>query len=88
MRELETVKRLGLFLLIAILTRPAEGLAGGQSRAPEVAQPAAGDVEAVLDRVEARGQSIRDIRCTVVYTVEDRIAADMVTRYGEIIYRM
>jgi len=43
-------------------------------------------VGAILDRVEARGRSVDDIRCKVAYTVVDRIAADKVTRDGNLIY--
>jgi outer membrane lipoprotein-sorting protein len=56
------------------------------SIAPVAAQPAR-DVNAVLEQVEARGQDIEDIRCDVVYAVEDRVAADVVKRYGEIIFK-
>ncbi len=53
---------------------------------PVAAQPA-GDVNTVLEQVEARGKTIDEIRCSVVYTVEDRVAADVVKRYGEITFR-
>ena len=46
-----------------------------------------GDVNAVLDRVEARGRTIDDIRCQVLYTVEDRVAADLVKRNGAITFK-
>ncbi len=44
-------------------------------------------IEAVLDRVEVRGRTVDDIRCKVKYTVEDRIAADTVERYGDLVYK-
>lgn len=70
------VKRPRLLFLTALALWPGEGLAGSRPT-----------VETILERVEARGQSVNDIRCKVVFTVVDRIADDKVERQGEIIYK-
>ncbi|NOT01665.1 MAG: hypothetical protein HOP29_13670 [Phycisphaerales bacterium] len=45
------------------------------------------DVEAVLDRVEARGRTVNDLKCRVIYTMEDRVTADVTRREGEILFK-
>lgn len=45
------------------------------------------DVEAILDRVETRGAEVHDLRCKVVYTVEDRVSDDTVRREGVIRFK-
>lgn len=45
------------------------------------------DVEAVLDRVESRGRAVNDLKCRVVYTIEDRVTADVTRREGEILFK-
>ena len=47
----------------------------------------ADQVEPILDRVEARGANVHALQCQVIYTVQDRIADDIVTRHGHIIYK-
>ena len=57
----------------------------GAAKCP--ADPAAADVESILERIEDRGAGVNDLRCRVIYMVEDRIADDKVIREGEILYK-
>jgi hypothetical protein len=45
------------------------------------------DVEAILTRLEERGNGIKDLRCKVEYTIEDKINLDELTKNGSISFR-
>ncbi len=44
-------------------------------------------VETILERVEARGDAIEDIRCAVEFREEDRITDDVTKRSGTILFK-
>jgi hypothetical protein len=44
-------------------------------------------IEKILDRIEARGRDIKDIRCKVEYIVEDNITDDIIKQRGEIRFK-
>lgn len=50
------------------------------------ADPSTAVVE-ILDRVEARGADVGDLKCKVVYVVEDRISEDTTKRTGTILFK-
>jgi hypothetical protein len=45
------------------------------------------EIAAILERLEARGQGIRDLACDVELTTVDELAADEFTKFGEIRYQ-
>lgn len=53
----------------------------------EVSGQPSPQVEAILDRLEARGQAIEDLEGQVVYTLDDRVTESTVIRKGRIAYK-
>ena len=44
-------------------------------------------IDTILERLEARGSTVRDLECDVEYTVEDVLADDTFTKFGQIRYK-
>ncbi|MCP4248383.1 MAG: hypothetical protein GY778_15150 [bacterium] len=51
------------------------------------AQPDAGRIDGILQRLEERGDSVDDLKCAVEYTIADVLADDEFTKFGEIRYQ-
>ncbi len=52
-----------------------------------VGDPDAGRIDTILEQLEARGQTVADLKCAVEYTVEDVLADDKFTKFGQIRYK-
>ena len=70
------------FLLIAMF-----GLMGSDVPPAGAAPGAAQDVDGILTRLEERGNGIKDLRCKVEYTIEDKINLDELTKHGSISFK-
>ncbi len=75
------VKRIRLVAMVVGVAVLACGLGIARADGPEET------VEQILDRIEARGDSIEDIRCRVVFSEEDRITEDTTLRTGTIAFK-
>ena len=49
--------------------------------------PGDGGVNRILEQLEERGRSVRDLSCDVEFTVEDALADDHFTKFGSIMYK-
>ena len=46
-----------------------------------------GRIDTILEQLEARGDTVNDLKCRVEYTVEDLLADDQFTKFGHIRYK-
>ena len=44
-------------------------------------------IDTILEQLEARGATVNDLECRVEYTVEDVLADDKFTKFGQIRYK-
>ncbi len=51
------------------------------------AEPQQDRIDLILQRLEDRGSTVNDLKCKVEYTVEDLLADDKFTKFGEIRYK-
>jgi hypothetical protein len=51
------------------------------------AGPEQGRIDSILQQLEDRGDTVNDLKCKVEYTVEDILADDKFTKFGEIRYK-
>jgi len=58
-----------------------------QAAPPQAASPDQTRIETILQELEDRGATVGDLHCRVEYTVEDVLADDKFTKFGEIRYR-
>ena len=49
--------------------------------------PDADRIDVILQQLEERGASVNDLSCKVEYAVEDTLADDKFTKFGQILYR-
>ena len=68
-----------LFVPLAIL-----GLVWAPAAA---AEPEQSRIDLILQQLEDRGDTVNDLKCKVEYTVEDILADDRFTKFGEIRYK-
>ncbi len=57
---------------------------------PPTASDAGADratIESILERLEKRGDTVSDLKCAVEYSIEDVLADDEFTKFGEIRYK-
>ena len=71
---------IGLFVLTCTLMVSAEQTAESAQLAIDP------KIEAILDNLEAGGDKVSDLHCTVEYNVIDALNLDEFTKYGEIRY--
>ena len=50
-------------------------------------EPDQSRIDTILEQLEARGNTVTDLKCEVEYTVEDILADDKFTKFGEIRYK-
>jgi len=76
----------GLSCLAPPASQPASGPASQPATRPS---PVAADaqIQAILERMEAAGETVNDLRCQVEYAVEDLIGLSQFTKFGLILYK-